>query len=111
MHYHRAITTAQLTLKSVIMKKSELTNGMLIVLRDGDKALIVGDVFSSPVLWLKGTWGDLKDYDENLNYVATIGKRILEDPHFGDIMEVYGQNENARFFEETGRKLLWRREE
>jgi hypothetical protein len=85
------------------MKLSNLKTGMIIQFRDGYMAVIMlntslGDIFVSPDNWTKRTWGHLKDFDEEMNYVSSFKHiKSIDTEYHPDIIKVW----------DTQPELIW----
>jgi hypothetical protein len=95
------------------MKRSELKSGMLVVLSNGNRSIVMNDTPSGDVLTtgvlpeneqgVTTTWCPLSKYDDDLTY-------INDDEC--DIVEVYGYSSNmqATSLSKSNRTLLWKRD-
>ena len=79
------------------MKKSELKNGMVVELRDGDRYMVVGDMIMSDIYFIS-----FRRFDENL--LAEYGLKEY------DIMKIYNQVRSLNGIKNTS-YLLWKRPE
>jgi len=95
------------------MEKSELKSGMLVVLANGNRAIVMkdtpnGDVLTSGVLpnneEITATWCPLNKFNDDLT--------CINDDEC-DIVEVYGYSSNMRaaYLSKNDRTLLYKRDE